>query len=122
MACPSNAIPLLDTLTNALSQAWARLGQRQFEPLARWTLMHIDQNGELRSATVDVLEAMPLERLILVRRGPDDEPLVIKMGRIVEAVDVPTGRKVMLDRWLAYIGTGMADAGPARSGNAQTRH
>lgn len=122
MACPSNAIPLLDTLTNALSQAWARLGQRQFEPLARWTLMHIDQNGELRSATVDVLEAMPLERLILVRRGPDDEPLVIKMGRIVEAVDVPTGRKVMLDRWLAYIGTGMADAGPARSENAQTRH
>lgn len=103
MASTLNAVPFLDSLTATLSQAWARLGQRQFEPLARWQLMHIDQNGELQRAAVDVLEAMPLERLILVRRSPEDEPLAIQLGRIIEAVDVPTGRKVILDRWLAYV-------------------
>lgn len=39
---------------------------------------------------VDVLEAMPLERLVLVLRS-QDEPLVVQLGRIIEAVDVPTG-------------------------------
>ena len=32
--------------------------------------MHIYQNGELQRATVDVLEALPLERMIVVRRSP----------------------------------------------------
>lgn len=103
MASTLNAVPFFDNLANAFSQAWARLGQRQFKPLARWQLMHIDQNGELQRATVDVLEALPLERMILVRRSPEDEPLAIQLGRIIEAVDVPTGRKVILDRWLAYV-------------------
>ncbi|HIV71484.1 MAG TPA: hypothetical protein H9903_11180 [Candidatus Aquabacterium excrementipullorum] len=110
MANTLYAVPMLDALSSALSQAWTRLGQRQFEPLARWELMHVDRDGELQRATVDVLELMPLERLILVRRGPDDEPLVIKIGRIVEARDVPTGRKVMLERWLAHVSSGGARA------------
>ncbi|RRS03759.1 hypothetical protein EIP75_14350 [Aquabacterium soli] len=99
-----NAVPRLDALASALSQAWARLSQRQFEPLARWKLMHVDRDGELQSVIVDVLEAVPLERLILVRRSPEDEPLVIKTSRVVEAVDVQTGQKVMLDRWLVDAG------------------
>jgi hypothetical protein len=103
MAVTLYTVPLLDTLANVLSQAWARLGQRQFEPLARWRIMHIDGDGQLQSETVDVLEAMPLERLVLVRRSPQDEPLVIQLGRIIEAIDVPTGRKVILDRWIEYI-------------------
>lgn len=65
--------------------------------------MHIYQNGELQRATVDVLEALPLERMIVVRRSPGDEPAAIELGRIIEAIDVPTGRKVMLDRWVAYV-------------------
>jgi hypothetical protein len=100
------SFPLFDALTRALSLARERLTRRQFEPLGRWTLMHIDRNGELQTGTVDVLEAMPMERLILVRQGPGAEPQVIKMGRIVEAIDVPTGRKVVLDRWLAYVVAG----------------
>jgi hypothetical protein len=100
------SFPLFDALTRALSLARERLTQRQFEPLGRWTLMHIDRDGQLQTGTVDVLEAMPMERLILVRHGPDAEPQVIKVGRIVEAIDVPTGRKVILDRWLLYVGAG----------------
>lgn len=103
MSATPYAVPFLDTLATALSQAWARLGQRQFEPLAQWRLMHVDGDGQLQTETVDVLEAVPLERLILVRRSPQDEPLVIQLGRIIEAIDVPTGRKVMLDRWLAFV-------------------
>ena len=121
MATTLYAVPLLDTLAKALSQAWARLGQRQFEPLARWQLLHIDQNGELQRATVDILEALSLERLILARCSPQDEPLVIQLGRIIEAIDVPTGRKVMLDRWIEYV---EAQAGLSRSSSAKalTRH
>lgn len=122
MASTLNAVPLLDSLASALGQAWARLGQRQFKPLARWQLLHIDQNGELQRVTVDVLEVLPLERLVLVRRSPQDEPLVIQLGRIIEAIDVSTGSKVMLDRWIDYI---EARAGLPRSASeakALTRH
>ena len=103
MAGTFHTVANLDTLANALGQAWARVGQRQFEPLAKWQLIHIDQSGEVQHAMVDVLEAMPLERLVLVRCSPDDEPLVIKIERIVQAVDVPSRRKVMLDAWLAQV-------------------
>jgi len=99
-----SVLPLFDSLTHALSQARARLAKRQFEPLGRWTLLHIDQNGELQRATVDVLEAIPQERLIVVRPAPEAAPLIIRVRRIIEAVDVPTGRKVMLDRWMARSG------------------
>lgn len=99
-----DAFPLFDALTRALSLARERLTQRQFEPLGRWTLMHIDGNGELQTGAVDVLEAMPLERMILVRPGPEAAPQVIKVGRIIEAIDVPTGRKVILDRWMLALG------------------
>jgi hypothetical protein len=51
-----------------------------------------------------VLEAMLMERMILVRPGPEAAPQVIKVGRIVEAIDVPTGRKVILDRWMLSVG------------------
>jgi hypothetical protein len=54
-----DAFPLFDAFTRALSLARERLTQRQFEPLGRWTLMHIDGHGELQTGTVDVLEAMP---------------------------------------------------------------
>lgn len=105
----NKAFSLFDAITAALGQAWARLAERQFEPLAKWSVMHLDQDGELqRSNAVDVLEAMPLERLILVRFGPELAPQVIKISRIVEAIDLPTGRKVILDRWLAL------QAGPNR--------
>lgn len=122
MATTLYAVPLLDTLARALSQAWARLGQRQFEPLARWQVLHIDQNGELQRATVDVLEAMPLERMILARCSPQDEPLAIQLGRIIEAIDVPTGRKVMLDRWMAYIEGQPGVTRPGGLEKAPTRH
>lgn len=116
MATTLYAVPLLDTLAKALNQAWARLGQRQFEPLARWQLLHIDQNGELQRTTVDVLEALPLERMILVRCSPEDEPLAIQLGRIIEAIDGPTGRKVRIDQWLAYVSTGSRTPSASASG------
>lgn len=47
-----------------------------------------------------------MERMILVRQGPEAEPQVIKVSCIVEAIDVPTGRKVVFDRWLAYVAVG----------------
>lgn len=100
MANQPKVFPLFDAITNALGQAWARFAERQFEPLARWAIMHIDQDGALQRDTVDILEAMPLQRLILVRQGPGHEPRVIRVSRIMEAIDVPTGRKVMLDRWI----------------------
>ncbi|MFY9476460.1 MAG: hypothetical protein WAQ08_02125 [Aquabacterium sp.] len=113
MASTINAVPFLDSVASVLGQAWARLGQRQFEPLARWKLMHIDGDGQFQSETVDVLETMPLERLVLVCRSPQDEPLVIQLGRIIEAIDVPSGRKVILDRWIAYV-SGGDEAAPHR--------
>lgn len=122
MAATLYAVPFLDTLANALGQAWARLGQRQFEPLARWKLMHIYGDGQLQSETVDVLEAMPLERLVLVRRSPQDEPLVIQLGRIIEAIDAPTGHKVVLDRWIEYIEARAGLTGSAGAAKGPTRH
>lgn len=97
------AFPLFDALTRALSLARESLTQRKFEPLGRWTLMHIDCNGELQTGAVDVLEAMPMERMILVRTGPDTVPQVIKASRVVEAIDVPTGRRVIMERWFAHL-------------------
>ncbi len=93
MARTLNAVPLLDTLANVFSQAWARLGQRQFNPLARWQLMHIDQNGELQRATVDVLEALPRERMVLVLCSSEDEPLAIQLGCILRPLTFQPGAR-----------------------------
>jgi hypothetical protein len=51
--------------------------------------------------------------MVLVRCSPENEPLALQLGRIIEAIDVPTGRKVMLDRWIAYV-SGGDEAAPHR--------
>jgi hypothetical protein len=103
MANIFNAVSSPDTLTMALSQAWTRLGERRFAPLARWQLTHLDRDGQRQNVAVDVLEVMPQQGLILVRGGPQDEPLVIQLARIIEAIDTTTDSKVMPDRWLAHV-------------------
>jgi hypothetical protein len=99
------AFPLFDALTRALSQAKERLTLRRFVPLARWSLMQIDGNGVLQTDEVDVLEALPRERMILIRHSPDATPQVVKLSRIVEAIDASTGRKVIIDRWMIHVST-----------------
>jgi hypothetical protein len=115
MVCLPEAFPLFDALTRALSQAKERLTLRRFEPLGRWSLMHIDRNGVLQTAEVDVLEAMPLERMILIRHSPDATPQVVKLSRIVEAIDSSTGRKVVIDRWINHVSACTVQGAPNSS-------
>jgi hypothetical protein len=105
MAYRIESISLLDPLAASLGKAWHRWVHRKADQaLARWSLMHIDGNGELQRAIVDVVGARREEKVILVRQNPQQRAVPIKASRVVEAIDVPTGRRVIMDRWFAHLG------------------
>jgi hypothetical protein len=105
MAYRIDSISLLDPIATTFGKAWHRWAHRSVDQvMGRWSLMYIDPNGELQRAVVDVIGARRDEKTILVRQSPQQGPVVIKASRLVEAIDVPTGRRVIMDRWFAYQG------------------
>jgi hypothetical protein len=105
MASRIDSIPLLDPIATTFSKAWHRLVHRSVDQsMGRWSLMYIDPNGELQRAIVDVIGARRDDKTILVRQSPQHAPVPIKASHVVEAIEVPTGRRVIMDRWFAYQG------------------
>jgi hypothetical protein len=104
MAYRIDSIPLLDPIANTFGKVWHRVVHRSVDQvMGRWILMYIDPNGELQRATVDVIGAKRDDKTILVRQNPQRGPVAIKASRVVEAIDVPTGRRVIMDRWFARL-------------------
>ena len=104
MAYRIDSIPLLDPIAT-LGKAWHRWVPRSVDQaMGRWSLMYIDPNGELQRAIVDVIGARRDEKSILVRQSPQHGTVVIKASRLIEAIDVPTGRRVIVERWFAHQG------------------
>ena len=104
MAYRTESIFPLDPIAATLGKAWHWLMNRPLnQAMGRWSLMYIDPNGDLQRAVVDVIGVRRGERIIFVRSGPQKKPVAIKASRVVEAIDVPTGRRVLMDRWFAHL-------------------
>ena len=104
MAYLTESISLLDPIAATFGKAWHRWARRRADQaMGRWSLMYIDPNGELQRAVVDVVGARRDDKTILVRRSAQQRPVAIKASRVVEAIDVPTGRRVIMDRWFAHL-------------------
>lgn len=65
-----------------------------------WAVMHIDANGVLQNTTVRVISVHPGLRSVTVRREADEQDIILRISRIVEAIDIRSGRRVDLPKWL----------------------
>ncbi|MDI1260352.1 hypothetical protein [Aquabacterium sp.] len=65
-----------------------------------WAVMHIDTNGVLQNTTVRVISVHPGLRSVTVRREADEQDIILRISRIVEAIDIRSGRRVDLAKWL----------------------
>jgi hypothetical protein len=104
MAYRIDSIPLLAPIATTFGKAWHRWVHRSVDQvMGCWSLMYIDPNGELQRAVVDVIGARRDDKTILVRQNPQQGPVAIKANRVVEAIDVPTGQRVIMVRWFAHL-------------------
>ncbi len=77
-----------------------------------WAVMHIDANGVLQNTTVRVIAVHPGLRSVTVRNEADEQEIILRTSKIVEAIDIRTGRRVDLAKWLdgqASLGRGTSD-------------
>jgi hypothetical protein len=65
-----------------------------------WAVMHIDTNGVLQNTTVRVISVHPGLRSVTVRREADEQDIILRISRIVEAIDIRSGRRIDLAKWL----------------------
>ncbi|HEX5373364.1 MAG TPA: hypothetical protein VFW84_11585 [Aquabacterium sp.] len=112
MAPNLEALALVGFLAACCMLAWVVSLRRKVQPLAHWTLLHIDHNGQLQRAAVAVLGVHHLERRLMVRRHDVPGLQTLKISRIVEAIDVPSGKRVNLERWLEHIAARQVDPDP----------
>lgn len=94
-------------LSSSLALAWAfqggsRAAHRQ-AVLGRWAVLYIDANGELQKIVADVVGFDAHDRSMTLRHAGVEAAQTIKFSRVAEAVDVASGRRVLLDRWLAHV-------------------
>ncbi len=84
---------------------------RQASPdtLGRWSVLYIDPNGQLQKVVADVQGYAPHDRTVLLQAAPRGDGqggqglLRVKLNRIAEAVEVHSGRRVLLDRWVSFV-------------------
>ena len=94
-------------LSSSLALAWAfqggSRGTNREAALGRWAVLYIDGNGELQKVVADVIGYDAQERSLTLRPSNTEAGQIIKFSRVAEAVDVASGRRVLLDRWLAHV-------------------
>ena len=66
-----------------------------------WAVMHIDADGVLQNITVSIVAIHPGLRSLTVRRECDDQEIILRISKIVEAIDLRTGRRIDLNQWMA---------------------
>jgi hypothetical protein len=66
-----------------------------------WAVMHIDADGVLQNTTVSVVAVHPGLRSVTVRREADEQDVILRVSKIVEAIDLRTGRRIDLSQWLS---------------------
>jgi hypothetical protein len=84
------------------------------EPPARcWSLLFIDDHAQMQRTTAVVQTEQPYERRLAFVCGTERCKKLIHVSRIIEARDVPTGRRVNLERWVAWhsASSGSPDSG-----------
>jgi hypothetical protein len=65
-----------------------------------WAVMHIDANGVLQNTTVRVIAIHPGLRSVTVRNEADGQEFIVRLSRIVEAIDIRSGRRVDVAKWI----------------------
>lgn len=68
-----------------------------------WAVMYVDADGVLQNTTVSVVAAHPGLRSVTVRREADDQEIILRVSKIVEAIDIRTGRRIDVGHWLAHV-------------------
>ena len=78
---------------------------RQASPdtLGRWSVLYIDPNGQLQKVVAEVQGYAPHDRTVLLQAYEGHGVLRVKLNRIAEAVEVHSGRRVLLDRWVSFV-------------------
>ncbi len=78
---------------------------RQASPdtLGRWSVLYIDPNGQLQKVVAEVQGYAPHDRTVLLQADEGHGVLRVKLNRIAEAVEVHSGRRVLLDRWVSFV-------------------
>ena len=75
--------------------------------LGRWSVLYIDHNGQLQKVLADVQGYLPAERCVVLHpadtAATGTQALRLKLNRIAEAVEVHSGRRVLLDRWVSFV-------------------
>lgn len=65
-----------------------------------WSIMYIDANGILQNTTVRLVGVHPGLRSLTLRREADEQEIIVRVSKIVEAIDIRTGRRIDLAHWL----------------------
>lgn len=68
-----------------------------------WAVMYVDANGVLQNTTVSVVAVHPGLRSVTVRREADEQEIILRVSKIVEAIDIRTGRRINVGHWLAHL-------------------
>ncbi|MEY4428852.1 MAG: hypothetical protein RLZZ182_1541, partial [Pseudomonadota bacterium] len=75
--------------------------------LGRWSVLYIDHNGQLQKVLADVQGYVPAERCVVLKPAEQAvtgaQALRLKLNRIAEAIEVHSGRRVLLDRWVSFV-------------------
>lgn len=66
-----------------------------------WSVMHVDADGILQNTTVSVVAVHPGLRSVTVRREADEQEIILRVSKIVEAIDLQSGKRIDLSQWLA---------------------
>lgn len=66
-----------------------------------WAVMYVDADGILQNTTVSVVAVHPGLRSVTVRREADGQELILRVSKIVEAIDLRSGKRIDLSQWLA---------------------
>jgi hypothetical protein len=65
-----------------------------------WSVMHVDENGLLQKSTVRVLDVQLDLRSLTVWCQADGHQRTLRLSKVVEAVDISSGRRIHLQHWL----------------------
>ncbi|RZL03358.1 MAG: hypothetical protein EOP36_05085 [Rubrivivax sp.] len=100
---PTGMLAYLAHISRAMFQHHDDDEHAQQQAERYWALMYVDTDGVLQNTTVSVLAVHPGLRSVTVRRESDEQELILRVSKIVEAIDIRTGRRIDLGQWLAQV-------------------
>jgi hypothetical protein len=86
------------------SMAWRRLQANGDAPTATgwyWDVVYIEDNGEMLMSTLHVLGVNSQTRRLMAWCNSSGRERQFRLSRIASAMDLQSGRRVNLSRWMA---------------------